>query len=67
MSKDIEHECVTTTTQEAFVAPPPEEDPLCVTLSDRDADLVLETLSDPPPSNEVARQAAKRYKQKYGR
>ena len=67
MSKDIELKCATTTTQEAFVAPPLEEDPICVTLSDRDADLVLETLDDPPTSNEVARQAAKLYKQKYGR
>ena len=44
-----------------------EDDPICVTLSERDADRLLEILNDPPPPNEVARQAAERYKQKYGR
>jgi uncharacterized protein (DUF1778 family) len=67
MSREEDLGCATTDGPEVSVAPPVEEDPICVTLSERDADRLLEILNDPPPTNEVARQAAERYKQKYGR
>ena len=66
MSRKEDLRCATTGGAEVFVAPPVEEDPICVTLSERDADRLLEILNDPPPPNDVARQAAERYKQKYG-
>jgi hypothetical protein len=39
----------------------------CVELSARDAEQVLEDIRNPPPPNAAALQAAKLYKERYGR
>jgi hypothetical protein len=36
-------------------------------LSDRDRDIFINLLENPPPPNEAFKRAAKRYKKKYGR
>lgn len=67
MSREEDLGCATTNGPDVAIVPPVEEDPICVTLTERDADRLLEISNEPPPPNEVARQAAERYKQKYGR
>lgn len=43
----------------------PEED-MPLELSERDALMILELMENPPPPNEAALKAAKRFKEKYG-
>ena len=66
MSQEDNIGVATTSEQEPLAVFPSEADNICVNLSERDADHVLELLQNPPPPNEVARRAAERFKQIYG-